>query len=87
MLGWTYIHPRTGYGRQPERAPRTTLDPSLNGAGQALERLIAGSIGATTVTCRSELDRGAVAQSSSRSAAPPLRHRRRNPPPTHGFRL
>lgn len=31
MVGWTYIHLRTGHGWNPERARRATLDPVLNG--------------------------------------------------------
>ena len=31
LVGWTYIHLRTGHGWKPERARRATLDPVLNG--------------------------------------------------------
>ena len=31
MVGWTYIHLRTGHGWKPDRALRSTLDPILNG--------------------------------------------------------
>ena len=31
LVGWTYIHLRTGHGWQPERALRATLDPVLHG--------------------------------------------------------
>lgn len=31
MVGWTYIHLRTGHGWNPDRARRTTLDPVLRG--------------------------------------------------------
>lgn len=31
VVGWTYIHLRTGHGWKPERARRVTLDSALNG--------------------------------------------------------
>ena len=31
LVGWTYIHLRTGHGWPPERAARATLDPVLHG--------------------------------------------------------
>ena len=31
MVGWTYIHLRTGHGWSPDRAQRATLDPVLHG--------------------------------------------------------
>ena len=31
MVGWTYIHLRTGHGWNPGRARRATLDPALHG--------------------------------------------------------
>jgi AcrR family transcriptional regulator len=31
VVGWTYIHLRTGHGWRPERARRATLDSALNG--------------------------------------------------------
>ena len=31
VVGWTYIHLRTGHGWRPERARRATLDIALNG--------------------------------------------------------
>jgi AcrR family transcriptional regulator len=31
LVGWTYIHLRTGHGWKPERALRATLDPVLHG--------------------------------------------------------
>lgn len=31
LVGWTYIHLRTGHGWRPERALRATLDPVLHG--------------------------------------------------------
>ena len=31
IVGWTYIHLRTGHGWKPERARRATLDAALNG--------------------------------------------------------
>ena len=31
LVGWTYVHLRTGPGWRPERARRATLDPVLNG--------------------------------------------------------
>ena len=31
LVGWTYIHLRTGHGWKPERAKRATLDPVLYG--------------------------------------------------------
>ena len=31
LVGWTYIHLRTGHGWRPERARRATLDIALNG--------------------------------------------------------
>jgi AcrR family transcriptional regulator len=31
LVGWTYIHLRTGHGWNPERAVRATLDPVLQG--------------------------------------------------------
>lgn len=31
LVGWTYIHLRTGHGWRPERAQRATLDPVLHG--------------------------------------------------------
>jgi AcrR family transcriptional regulator len=31
LVGWTYIHLRTGHGWNPERAARATLDPVLQG--------------------------------------------------------
>ena len=31
MVGWTYIHLRTGHNWSPERARRATLDPVLHG--------------------------------------------------------
>ncbi len=31
MVGWTYIHLRTGHGWSPQRALPATLDPVLNG--------------------------------------------------------
>ena len=31
LVGWTYIHLRTGHGWKPERARRATLDPVLHG--------------------------------------------------------
>lgn len=31
LVGWTYIHLRTGHGWNPERALRATLDPVLHG--------------------------------------------------------
>jgi AcrR family transcriptional regulator len=31
LVGWTYIHLRTGHGWPPERAARGTLDPVLHG--------------------------------------------------------
>ncbi len=31
VVGWTYIHLRTGHGWKPERARRATLDSALNG--------------------------------------------------------
>jgi AcrR family transcriptional regulator len=31
LVGWTYIHLRTGHGWNPERAVRATLDPVLHG--------------------------------------------------------
>jgi AcrR family transcriptional regulator len=31
LVGWTYIHLRTGHGWKPERAHRATLDPVLHG--------------------------------------------------------
>ena len=31
LVGWTYIHLRTGHGWAPERAARATLDPVLHG--------------------------------------------------------
>jgi AcrR family transcriptional regulator len=31
LVGWTYIHLRTGHGWKPERALRATLDPVLQG--------------------------------------------------------
>lgn len=31
MVGWTYIHLRTGHGWNPDRARRATLDPVLHG--------------------------------------------------------
>ena len=31
LVGWTYIHLRTGHGWKPERALRGTLDPVLHG--------------------------------------------------------
>lgn len=31
VVGWTYIHLRTGHGWQPERACSATLDPVLRG--------------------------------------------------------
>ena len=31
LVGWTYIHMRTGHGWRPERARRAVLDPVLNG--------------------------------------------------------
>ena len=31
VVGWTYIHLRTGHGWNPERARRATLDPALHG--------------------------------------------------------
>ena len=31
LVGWTYIHLRTGHGWKPERARRVTLDPVLHG--------------------------------------------------------
>ena len=32
VVGWTYIHLRTGHGWKPERARRVSLDSALNGA-------------------------------------------------------
>jgi hypothetical protein len=31
LVGWTYIHLRTGHGWRPEHALRATLDPVLHG--------------------------------------------------------
>lgn len=31
VVGWTYLHLRTGHGWRPERARRATLDITLNG--------------------------------------------------------
>jgi AcrR family transcriptional regulator len=31
LVGWTYIHLRTGHGWRPERARRATVDPVLHG--------------------------------------------------------
>ncbi len=31
LVGWTYIHLRTGHGWRPERATAATIDPVLNG--------------------------------------------------------
>jgi AcrR family transcriptional regulator len=31
LVGWTYIHLRTGHGWRPDRALRATLDPVLHG--------------------------------------------------------
>ena len=31
MVGWTYVHLRTGHGWKPERAVRATLEPVLDG--------------------------------------------------------
>ncbi|HEY5053742.1 MAG TPA: TetR/AcrR family transcriptional regulator [Solirubrobacterales bacterium] len=31
LVGWTYIHLRTGHGWSPERACRATLEPTLHG--------------------------------------------------------
>jgi hypothetical protein len=31
LVGWTYIHLRTGHGWKPERALRATLEPVLHG--------------------------------------------------------
>ena len=31
LVGWTYIHLRTGHGWKPDRARRATLDPVLHG--------------------------------------------------------
>lgn len=31
LVGWTYVHLRTGHGWRPERAQRATLDPVLHG--------------------------------------------------------
>jgi hypothetical protein len=38
LVGWTYIHLRTGHGWKPERALRATLDPVLHGLLTAAER-------------------------------------------------
>lgn len=42
LVGWTYIHLRTGHGWKPDRARRATLDPVLHGLlpapGAAAER-------------------------------------------------
>lgn len=38
LVGWTYIHLRTGHGWNPERALRATLDPVLHGLLAATER-------------------------------------------------
>jgi AcrR family transcriptional regulator len=37
LVGWTYIHLRTGHGWNPERALRATLDPVLHGLLAATE--------------------------------------------------
>jgi hypothetical protein len=42
LVGWTYIHLRTGHGWRPERALRATLDPVLHG-------LLAAPAGAAVV--------------------------------------
>ncbi|HTE61329.1 MAG TPA: TetR/AcrR family transcriptional regulator [Solirubrobacteraceae bacterium] len=44
LVGWTYIHLRTGHGWKPERARRATLDPVLNGL---LAPTTGGASGAT----------------------------------------
>ncbi len=31
LVGWTYVHLRTGHGWPPERALRATLEPTLHG--------------------------------------------------------
>jgi hypothetical protein len=31
LVGWTYVHLRTGHGFAPERARRGVLDPVLHG--------------------------------------------------------
>ena len=31
LVGWTYVHMRTGHGWSPERARAAVLDPVLNG--------------------------------------------------------
>lgn len=31
MVGWTYIHLRTGHGWKPDRARRATLEPVMHG--------------------------------------------------------
>jgi AcrR family transcriptional regulator len=42
LVGWTYLHLRTGHGWRPERALRATLDPVLHG-------LLATPVGADVV--------------------------------------
>jgi AcrR family transcriptional regulator len=41
LVGWTYIHLRTGHGWNPERALRATLDPVLHGMLATTERTAA----------------------------------------------
>jgi hypothetical protein len=31
LVGWTYVHLRTGHGWKPDRARRAILDPVLHG--------------------------------------------------------
>lgn len=38
LVGWTYIHLRTGHGWNPERALRATLDPVVHGLLATTER-------------------------------------------------
>jgi AcrR family transcriptional regulator len=38
LVGWTYIHLRTGHGWKPKRALRATLDPVLHGLLTTTER-------------------------------------------------
>jgi AcrR family transcriptional regulator len=43
LVGWTYIHLRTGHGWRPERALRGTLDPALYGLVRPRDRRSSGS--------------------------------------------